>query len=611
MTSSIVAHQKIMNKDQIRNFCIIAHIDHGKSTLADRFIQKAHIIPDREFRNQILDNMDIERERGITIKSQAVSLPYRASDGKEYSLNLVDTPGHVDFYYEVSRAISSCEGAILLIDATQGVEAQTLANMYMALEYDLEIIPVINKIDLPAADIEGIKEQIDHDLGLDAEKTLLVSAKLGTGIDELLEAIVKRIPPPKGSNREPLQALIFDSHYDPYRGVIVHIRVFSGSIRTGQEVRFWANNSVYQVDEVGIFRLGLQKAPGLGAGEVGYFIAGVKTISDTRVGDTVTDNRNPSATPLLGFREAKPVVFSSIYPVDSNYYNELAAGMEKLKLNDASLTFEKDSSAALGFGFRCGFLGLLHLEIVQERLEREFLLSIVFTAPSVKFRFTLQNGETLFVDNPVNYPDPGKIRKTEEPYIRASIITPAIYLGSIINLCLEKRGVQTNLTYLDEKRVEMIYEIPLTEVVFDFYDRLKSLSRGYASFDYEMADYRETDIARLDILLNGKPVDALAQIVYRENVSQRARLVCKRLKDEIPRHQFKIAIQGAVGSQIIARETVSALRKDVTAKCYGGDITRKRKLLERQKEGKKRMKTVGDVQLPQSAFLSVLKSQED
>jgi GTP-binding protein LepA len=600
-----------MERESIRNFCIIAHIDHGKSTLADRFIERARIISERDLHAQMLDSMDIERERGITIKSQAVSLPYTAADGREYRLNLVDTPGHVDFTYEVSRAISSCEGAVLIIDATQGVEAQTLANMYMALEHDLTIIPVINKIDLPGADIPAVKQQIEHDLGLEAESALAVSAKLGKGIDELLEALVLRIPPPAPSAEDRLQALIFDSHYDSYRGVVVHIRVFSGSLRAGTQIRFVSNGASYQVDEVGIFQLGLRPARLLTAGEVGYLIAGIKTISTTRVGDTVTEEQRPCDAPLPGFREVKPVVFSSIYPVDSNDYDELAAAMEKLKLNDASLVYEKDASIALGFGFRCGFLGLLHLEIVQERLEREFLLSIVFTAPSVRYRFILSDGGETFVDNPLEYPDPAGIASAQEPYIRAAIITPSEYLGNIINLCLEKRGTQENMTYLDEKRVELVYSLPLAEVIFDFYDRLKSLSRGYASFDYEMTDYRDTDIAKLEILINGKPVDALSQLVFRANAYARARHVCRKLRDEIPRQQFKIPIQGAIGGQIIARETISALRKDVTAKCYGGDISRKRKLLEKQKEGKKRMKMVGDVQLPQSAFLSVLKTKED
>jgi len=596
-----------MDREHIRNFCIVAHIDHGKSTLADRFIQHAGIVSEREFRDQILDNMDIERERGITIKSQAVALPYISSCGERFLLNLVDTPGHVDFSYEVSRAISACEGAILLIDATQGVEAQTLANLFLALEHNLVIVPVINKIDLPGADVPAVRRQIDHDLGLDSDSALLVSAKLGTGVEELLEALVQRVPPPRGSAADPLQALIFDSHYDPYRGVIVHVRLFSGGMRPGQMIRFWSNGAAYQVDETGIFQLQLRPVPQLSAGEVGYLCAGIKTVSDTRVGDTVTDHERPCAAPLPGFREVKPVVFSSIYPVDANDYEELAAGLEKLKLNDASLVYEKDSSAALGFGFRCGFLGLLHLEIVQERIEREFRLSIVFTAPSVRYRVTMRTGEVRCIDNPVNFPDPGLILASEEPYIRATIITPAAYVGSIISLCLEKRGEQKNLGYLDEKRVELAYEMPLAEVVFDFYDRLKSLSRGYASFDYEVGGYRPADIVRLDILINGKPVDALSQLVFRPNAYPRARGVCEKLRQEIPRQQFKIPIQGAIGSQIIARETVSPFRKDVTAKCYGGDITRKRKLLEKQKEGKKRMKMVGGVELPQSAFLSVLR----
>ena len=600
-----------MDRARIRNFCIIAHIDHGKSTLADRFIQATRIIPDREFRNQMLDNMDIERERGITIKSQAVSLPYVARDGREYLLNLVDTPGHVDFTYEVSRAIAACEGAVLLIDATQGVEAQTLANLYLAMEHELTIVPVINKIDLPGAELEAVRRQIDHDLGLDSDSALLVSAKMGTGVEELLEALVERIPPPSGQSQDPLQALIFDSHYDSYRGVIIHARVFAGKVSPGQVIRFVSNSAAYEVDEVGIFRLGLRKTAVLETGEVGYLTAGIKLISDTRVGDTITDDHRPCAAPLPGFREVKPVVFSSIYPVDSNDYEELADAMEKLKLNDASLVYEKDSSVALGFGFRCGFLGLLHLEIAQERLEREYALSVVFTAPSVRYRFLLRSGEALYVDNPVNIPDPGLVEATEEPYIRASIITPSTYLGNLMNLCLEKRGEQKGLNYLDEKRVELVYELPLAEVLFDFYDRLKSGSRGYASFDYELLDYRPSDIVRLDILINGKPVDALAQLVFRENAYRRARSVCRKLKEEIPRHQFKIPIQGALGSQIVARETIPPFRKDVTAKCYGGDISRKRKLLEKQKEGKKRMKVVGSVELPQSAFLSVLKTTEE
>ncbi|MDR2658687.1 MAG: translation elongation factor 4 [Spirochaetaceae bacterium] len=594
----------------IRNFCIIAHIDHGKSTLADRLIQKVHLIEDRNFQDQILDTMDIERERGITIKSQAVTIPYTAPDGLSYELNFVDTPGHVDFTYEVSRAISSCEGALLLVDATQGVQAQTLSNMYLAMEHNLEIIPVINKIDMTAANIPATKAQIEKDLGLDAENALLVSARQGTGIDELFEAIVKRIPPPKGSAEKPLRALIFDCHYDAYRGVIVHLRLFDGAAKKGMRIRFMSNGAEYDVESVGLFKIALVETGELRAGSVGYIITGAKMISDVHVGDTVTDAANPCKAALPGFREVKPVVFSSIYPVDSNDYEELKSSLEKLKLNDASLVYEKDSSAALGFGFRCGFLGLLHLEVIQERLEREFNQSIIFTAPSVKYRLHLRSGEEVFIDNPSDYPGENFIEWAEEPYIRASIITPADFLGNIITLCVEKRGVQSNMTYLDEKRVEMVYDMPLAEVLFDFYDRLKSVSRGYASFDYDITGYKDTQLVKLDILLNGKAVDALSQLVYKEKAYERARMVCERLCGEIPRQQFKIPIQGAIGSQIIARETINALRKDVLAKCYGGDVTRKRKLLEKQKEGKKRMKLVGDVELPQSAFLAVLKTKD-
>ncbi|MDR0512930.1 MAG: translation elongation factor 4 [Treponema sp.] len=600
-----------MATGRIRNFCIIAHIDHGKSTLADRLIQKGRLVDDRNFQNQILDNMDIERERGITIKSQAVCIPYTAADGQEYKLNLVDTPGHVDFAYEVSRAINSCEGALLLVDAAQGVQAQTLSNMYLALEHDLEIIPVINKIDMAAADIPGTRAQIDKDLGLDSSQALLVSGKSGVGVDELFEAIVARIPAPSGSADSALKALIFDCHYDPYRGVVVHLRLFEGVIKKGMKIRFMSNGAEYEVETIGFFRLGLVEKAELAAGEVGYFIAGIKTVSDVRVGDTVTNAAAPCEKALPGFREVKPVVFSSIYPVDTNDYEELKASIDKLKLNDASLVYEKDSSAALGFGFRCGFLGLLHLEVIQERLEREFDQSVIFTAPSVKYKVHMKTGEEIMVDNPVDYPDETRILSAEEPYIRASVITPSTFLGNIMSLCMEKRGVQTSMTYLDEKRVELVYEMPLAEVLFDFYDRLKSTSKGYASFDYDVSGYKPTELVKLDILLNGKPVDALAQLVFKERAQQRARLVCERLVDEIPRQQFKIPIQGAIGSQVIARETVNALRKDVLAKCYGGDITRKRKLLEKQKEGKKRMRMVGDVELPQNAFLAVLKTKED
>lgn len=593
-----------------RNFCITAHIDHGKSTLADRLIQKAKIIEDRQMMNQILDSMDIERERGITIKSQAVTIPYHAKDGHDYELNFVDTPGHVDFSYEVSRAIASCEGALLLIDATQGVESQTVSNMYLALEQDLAIVPVINKIDLASADIESCKKQIDHDLGLDSSDTQLVSAKTGEGIDDLMEAIVTKFPPPQGDVNAPLQALIFDCHYDEYRGVVVHIRVKEGRIKEGDQIRLMSNGSEYKVEQAGIFKINYERTGLLEAGDVGYLITGIKTVSDVRVGDTITCVANPAESPLAGFKDVKPVVFSSIYPIDSNDYEELKEAMEKLKLNDASLVYEKDNSLALGNGFRCGFLGLLHLEIIQERLERDFDQVVIFTAPSVRYKVQTPGHEEILVDNPADFPS-GKIEHSQEPYIKASIITPSEYLGSIMELCRMKRGNQTNMQYLDEKRVELIYEMPLSEVLFDFYDKLKSYSRGYASFDYELIDYRPTDLIKIDILINSKPVDALAQLCYRPSAVERAKVVCERLKGEISRQQFKIAIQGAIGAQIIARETVNPVRKDVLAKCYGGDVTRKRKLLEKQKAGKKRMLMAGNVELPQSAFLAVLKEKED
>lgn len=592
-----------------RNFCIVAHIDHGKSTLADRLIQKAKIIDDRQMTNQILDSMDIERERGITIKSQAVTIPYHAKDGNNYELNFVDTPGHVDFSYEVSRAIASCEGALLLIDASQGVESQTVSNMYMALEQNLTIVPVVNKIDLPSADIAAVKHQIDHDLGLIPEEAQLVSAKTGAGIDDLMEAIVTMFPPPSGDPNAKTQALIFDCHYDAYRGVIVHIRVMQGRIKAGDTIRMMNSKSEYKVENVGIFKIKYEDTGMLEAGDVGYIIAGIKTVSDVSVGDTITLASDPADSPLGGFKEVKPVVYSSIYPIDSNDYEELRDSMEKLKLNDASLIYEKDNSVALGNGFRCGFLGLLHLEIIQERLERDFNQAVIFTAPSVRYKLHLDGGVEMMIDNPSEYPE-GKIRGAEEPYIKASIITPSEYIGSLIALCTEKRGTQTNMQYLDEKRVELTYEMPLSEVLFDFYDRLKSYSRGYASFDYEIIGYRDTELVKIDILLNGKSVDALSQLCFKENASTQAHKICHRLKGEISRQQFKVAIQGAIGSQIIARETVNPVRKDVLAKCYGGDITRKRKLLEKQKEGKKRMKMIGDVELPQSAFLAVLKEEE-
>jgi len=592
---------------RIRNFSIIAHINHGKSTLSDRLIQATGIVSDRDFKEQILDTMDLERERGITIKSQAVSLPYVAEDGQSYMLNLIDTPGHVDFTYEVSRSLASCEGVLILVDASQGVEAQTVANLYMAMDHDLAIIPVINKIDLPAADVDWVKEQIDEELGLDPDEALLASAKEGTGIDEILEAVVTKLPAPKGDPQKPLQALIFDSHYDPYRGTVIHCRVFEGTVKPGDAIRFMSNNATYRVEEVGLFQIKRVPRQELTAGEVGYIIAGVKTVSDTRCGDTITHRDHQCAAPLPGFREIKPVVFSSIYPVASDGYEDLAVAIEKLKLNDASLVYEKDTSAALGFGFRCGFLGLLHLEIVQERLEREFDLSLIITSPSVKYHFMVSDGTTEVIDNPSLYPDPAKIIGTKEPYIRASIMLPDRYLGVVIKLCLERRGVNSKHQYIGKQRVELTCELPLAEVIYDFYDRLKTVTQGYGSFDYALIDYRAADLVKLDILINGEKVDALSQLVHEDGAYQRARHVCEKLKGEIPKQMFKIAIQGAIGAKIIARETISAYRKDVTAKCYGGDITRKRKLLEKQKKGKRRMKMVGQVMIPQSAFLAVLK----
>ena len=593
---------------QIRNFSIIAHIDHGKSTLADRMIQRTGLVESRDFRDQILDNMDIERERGITIKSQAVNLPYVNSKGEEFELNLIDTPGHVDFSYEVSRALASCEGVLLLVDASQGVEAQTVANLFAAMEHDLTIIPVINKIDLPSADIDQVKEQIEVDLALDSDMAILCSAKEGTGIEDVLEAITAYIPPPDGNVDEPLRALIFDAHYDPFRGTIVSLRVFSGRVRPGDTIRLISTGATHKVEEVGIFRLGREPRDALSAGEVGYIIAGIKTVSDTRIGDTITLDTDPAPSPLPGFRDVKPVVFSSVYPVTSEDYQGLIEALEKYKLNDAALVFQKDSSAALGLGFRCGFLGLLHLEIVQERLEREFGQSLIMTVPTVEYHFTLTNGETISVDNPLYYPDPATIEKSMEPYIKTSIFIPERYMGTVMDLCLERRGVNSRFSYPTPGRIEIQFDMPLAEVIYDFYDRLKTVTQGYGSFDYDLLDYRENDLVKLDILVNGERVDALSQIVHRDRARSRALNACERLKEEIPRHLFKIPIQGAIGGTIIARSTISPFRKDVTAKCYGGDITRKRKLLEKQKKGKKRMKMIGSVAIPQSAFVAVFKA---
>ncbi|MFP4194776.1 MAG: translation elongation factor 4 [Desulfobacterales bacterium] len=594
----------------IRNFSIIAHIDHGKSTLSDRLIQTTDIVSVRDFRDQMLDTMELERERGITIKSQTICLPYTAADGNLYWLNLIDTPGHVDFSYEVSRALAACEGALLLIDASQGVEAQTIANLFLAMENELEIIPVINKIDLPSADIDKVLTQIDDELGLDPDSAILASAKEWRGTEEILEAIVHRLPPPQGDPDAPAKALIFDSNYDPFRGTIVHFRMYDGTIKPGDKIMFMSNRAEYTVEEVGIFQIKRVPQQKVTAGRVGYMIAGIKTVSDTRSGDTITLKNHPCKRPMPGFMEPKPVVFSSIYPVDTDEYPNLATALDKLKLNDASLIYEKDTSAALGFGFRCGFLGLLHLEIVQARLEREYDLSLIITAPSVQYEIGLTDGTVMIIENPANFPDPGSIAYVKEPFIRASILTPDTYMGQVMQLCLERRGINSNYQYFGSGRMELIFEMPLAEVVYDFYDRLKTVTQGYGSFDYDMLEYREADIVRLDILINGERVDALSQLVHRDKAVYRARQTCEQLKEEIPKHMFKIAVQGAVGAKVIARETINAYRKDVTAKCYGGDVTRKRKLLEKQKKGKKRMKMAGEVMIPQSAFLSVLKGKE-
>ncbi|MFC1824961.1 translation elongation factor 4 [Thermodesulfobacteriota bacterium] len=595
----------------IRNFSIIAHIDHGKSTLADRFIQHTGMVTPRQFRDQILDTMDLERERGITIKSHTITLPYMRENGQEFELNLIDTPGHVDFSYEVSRALAACEGVLLLVDASQGVEAQTLSNVYMAMEHDLTIIPVINKIDLPSADVDRVREQIESELGLDAEHILLCSAKDGIGIEAILEAVVEQIPPPPGDVDGPMSALTFDASYDPFRGVIISCRLFTGKVRPSDIIRFMSNNATYKVEEVGIFRLNRTPCPQLSAGSVGYIISGIKTVSDTRIGDTITLDDRPASAPLPGFKEAKPVVFSSLYPMSSEDYQGLSEALEKYILNDAALIYQKDSSAALGQGFRCGFLGLLHLEIVQGRLEREYDQAFIMTVPSVQYRFTLDDDSTLTVDNPQYYPDPSRVQSSAEPFIKASILMPERYMGAVMNLCMERRGVNSRFNYPTPGRIEMTFDMPLAEVIVDFYDKLKTITQGYGSFDYEVIDYRESSLVKLDILVNAEKVDALSLIVHRDRAREWAVQVCDRLKDEIPRHQFKVAIQGAIGGKIISRSTISAFRKDVTAKCYGGDITRKRKLLEKQKKGKKRMKMVGSVMIPQNAFVAVLRSENE
>ncbi len=592
--------------ENIRNFAIIAHIDHGKSTLADRLIQLTGGLPEREMVEQVLDSMDIERERGITIKAQTVRLAYRARDGKDYVLNLIDTPGHVDFAYEVNRSLAACEGSLLVVDASQGVEAQTLANAYQAIDNDHEIVPVLNKIDLPAAEPEKVKQQIEDVIGLDAANAVEISAKTGLNVPEVLEAIVTRLPPPRGDRAAPLKALLVDSWYDAYLGVIVLIRIVDGTLKPHQRIRLMGTHASYEVDRVGVFTPKMQDAEVLGPGEIGFQTASIKEVADTRVGDTITDERNPVAQPLPGFRPAIPVVFCGLFPADAADFEALRAAVSRLRLNDASFTYEMETSAALGFGFRCGFLGLLHLEIVQERLEREFNLHLIATAPSVIYKMRLTNGEEIEIHNPVDMPDVVRIAEIREPWIRATILTPDEYLGAVLKLCQDRRGEQVDLNYVGS-RAMVIYDLPLNEVVFDFYDRLKSVSKGYASFDYHLTDYRGADLVKMSILVNGEPVDALSMLAHRARAEARGRAMCEKLKELIPPHMFQIPIQAAIGAKIIARETVRALRKDVTAKCYGGDVTRKRKLLDKQKEGKKRMRQFGKVEIPQEAFIAALK----
>ncbi len=598
-------------QEKIRNFCIIAHIDHGKSTLADRILEYTGALTSREMQQQVLDTMDLERERGITIKLQAVRLSYRADDGEEYVLNLIDTPGHVDFTYEVSRSLAACEGALLVVDAAQGIEAQTLANVYLALDNNLEILPVINKIDLPSADPDRVKQEIEDVIGLDASEAVHASAKAGIGIREILEQVVQKVPAPTGDPDEPLKALIFDSHYDPYKGVIVYVRVINGQIKAGSKIKMMATGKTFEVIEVGAFMPRMTMVDELNVGDVGFIVAGIKTVGDTSVGDTITDAKHPTAEPLPGYRKINPMVFCGLYPIDTSDYNDLREALEKLQLNDASLSFEPETSSALGFGFRCGFLGLLHMDVIQERIEREFNIPLITTAPSVIYKVALTNGETISIDNPSNYPEVGKIDHVEEPYVKASIIVPNDFVGTVMELCQSKRGEFINMEYLDTTRVTITYQIPLSEIVYDFFDQLKSSTKGYASFDYELSGYRQSNLVKMDILLNGEQVDALSFIVHRERAYHRGRGICEKLRELIPRQMFEVPIQASVGTKIVARETVKAMRKNVLAKCYGGDISRKRKLLEKQKEGKKRMKQVGNVEVPQEAFMAVLKIDDN
>lgn len=597
-----------MANDKIRNFCIIAHIDHGKSTLADRILEKTETVAIRDMEDQLLDNMDIERERGITIKARAVRLKYKAQDGETYIFNLIDTPGHVDFNYEVSRSLAACEGAILVIDASQGIEAQTLANTYLAIEHDLEVVPVVNKIDLPSADPDRVCSEVENVIGIPAMDAPRISAKMGTNIEAVLEKVVTDIPAPKGDTEKPLKALIFDSYYDSYKGVIIYVRVKEGRVKVGDNIRLMATGAVFTVVEAGFMDAdSLVNNGSLEAGEVGYIAASIKSIGDTRVGDTVTNNDDPCDEPLPGYRKVNPMVFSGIYPADGAKYGDLREALEKLQLNDASLSFEPETSVALGFGFRCGFLGLLHMEIIQERLEREYNLDLITTAPSVIYKVTLTNGEVQYIDNPTNYPDPAVIQIAEEPMVKADILAPSEFVGNIMELCQDRRGIFKDMQYLDDTRVSLHYELPLNEIVYDFFDVLKSRTKGYASFDYEMLGYVPSKLVKLDILLNGDIVDALSFIVHADSAYTRARKIAEKLKDNIPRQLFEVPIQAAIGGKIIARETVKAMRKDVLVKCYGGDITRKKKLLEKQKEGKKRMRQLGTVEVPQEAFMSVLK----